>query len=236
MIHPVILKPNIGGNGLLNNLIGAWLFDETSGSVAYDAVGNNDGTNNGATINQTGKLDKCYLFDGVDDYVSMACPTVFDDELPNNFTISFWLKIVTKIGYKRVLDIDGVDCNITISENYNGDNILLRMYSTNAFDLNYMFHESLTTGNWYHFLLTWDATTQTPVLYVNGNNVTTSTGMLLSLGYGSMMVVGARAGHLNGFSNIEFDQLLIYNAILTSEQISALYNSGSGLPFSNFTN
>src|SRR6056297_3914362 len=60
------------GNGLKNNLISVWEFDETSGTTAFDSNGSNDGTINGATINQTGKIDKAFDFDGSNDYVSIS--------------------------------------------------------------------------------------------------------------------------------------------------------------------
>jgi hypothetical protein len=233
MIHPVILKPNIGGNGLLNNLISAWLFDETSGSVAYDAVGSNDGSVNGPTINQTGKVNKCYSFDGTDDYVSFSVPSVIEEDFPNDFSIAFWINVTELLAYKRYLDIDDDNVNLTISANFAGTYIIVRFLSTNV-DWKLYFNVELSADTWYHCAITWEASTSTWVLFLNGSNVGLTTSDYPSPSYGNRMVVGARSG-ISTFSKIKFDQFLIYDAVLTSEQIAAIYNSGSGLLFSNFT-
>lgn len=48
-------------------------LDEDSGTTAYDVIGANDGTVNGATVNQTGILGtSAYSFDGTDDYISSS--------------------------------------------------------------------------------------------------------------------------------------------------------------------
>lgn len=232
MIHPVILKPNIGGgNGLLNNLIGAWLFDETSGTTVNDSAGTNNGTNYGATINQTGKLNKCYSFDGVDDYVTFATPSPFVEDFPNDFTVAFWLNLVEVLTYKRYLEIDGSSVNFVVSGNFS-NNILVRFYSTNI-DLKLRINSGLSSDTWYHVAITWDASTSTWKLYLNGSDLGVTSSDYVGVGYGTEMCVGAIAGSHGSLSKIKFDQLLIYNAVLTQEQITTL---SGGLFFSQFTN
>jgi hypothetical protein len=72
---------------LLDGLVSYWKFDETSGTTSYDAVGSNDGTITGATINQTGKINTAYDFDGTDDNVSISYPV---DYKTGNFSVSLW--------------------------------------------------------------------------------------------------------------------------------------------------
>ena len=48
-----------------------WKLDETSGSIAYDSAGNNDGTLYGNPVWTTGQIDGALEFDGSDDYVEM---------------------------------------------------------------------------------------------------------------------------------------------------------------------
>jgi len=63
-------------------------FEETSGTTVIDESGSNNGTNYGATIDQTGKVAKCYTYDGIDDYVSLANWMGLD--VSNPFTIKVW--------------------------------------------------------------------------------------------------------------------------------------------------
>lgn len=46
-----------------------WKLDEVAPGSVVDSQGANNGTNNGATINQAGQFGKSYLFDGLNDYV-----------------------------------------------------------------------------------------------------------------------------------------------------------------------
>ena len=50
-------------------MVSYWKLDETVAGPVVDCYGSYDGTNNGATINQPGWVEKAYSFDGVDDYV-----------------------------------------------------------------------------------------------------------------------------------------------------------------------
>jgi len=43
---------------LTDDLVSYYKLDETSGTTAVDSFGSNDGTVNGATVNQTGKIGK----------------------------------------------------------------------------------------------------------------------------------------------------------------------------------
>lgn len=50
-------------------------------------------TNNGATVNNSGKIGKCYEFDGSDDYISLDSPELYDIIRGGSqpFTIAFWI-------------------------------------------------------------------------------------------------------------------------------------------------
>ena len=61
------------------NLVGAWGFDETSGTTAADASGRgNTGTLNGATRSTGGKFGGALSFDGINDWVTVPDADVLD--------------------------------------------------------------------------------------------------------------------------------------------------------------
>ena len=71
-------------------------LDETSGSTAIDSSGNgNDGTINGATVNQIGYNGSvgAYSFDGTDDYVDIGHISSLNFSRTDNFTISCWVNV-----------------------------------------------------------------------------------------------------------------------------------------------
>lgn len=80
-------------SGLKTNLVASYSFDETVGSTAtnYIVGGVGNGTITGATINQTGKVGKCYSFDGSGDYVVVADHNNLD--LTDYWTVCFWVTI-----------------------------------------------------------------------------------------------------------------------------------------------
>lgn len=86
-----VIIPN--WTGLKTNLVASYSFDETSGTTAtnYITGGVGNGTITGATINQTGKVGKCYSFDGSGDYVVVADHDNLD--LTDFWTVSFWATI-----------------------------------------------------------------------------------------------------------------------------------------------
>jgi hypothetical protein len=68
--------------------------------VAYDSHSTNDGTLAGPTVNQTGKLGKCYSFDGINDYISIP------SEISNwksTYTHSAWVKVTSFADYPDVV-------------------------------------------------------------------------------------------------------------------------------------
>ncbi|MHB0945763.1 MAG: LamG domain-containing protein [Sedimentisphaerales bacterium] len=70
-----------------SGLVGHWKLDETSGNVAYDSAGTNNGTVSGA-LWTTGKIDGGLDFDGIDDGVIIPDNDVLTPA--NTMTLSYW--------------------------------------------------------------------------------------------------------------------------------------------------
>ena len=68
-ITSYIFGRKYGYPGLISGLIHAWKFEETTGTTAFDSIGSANITHvNGVLLNQTGKVDKCVSYDGINDY------------------------------------------------------------------------------------------------------------------------------------------------------------------------
>jgi len=72
------------------NLAGQWKFDEGTGSIAHDSVGDNDGTIYGATWT-SGKFNGALSFDGSGDYVDCGNDASLDPG-SGPFAVSVWIK------------------------------------------------------------------------------------------------------------------------------------------------
>jgi hypothetical protein len=67
--------------------VSCWPLHEDSGTTTNDLAGSNNGTNNGATVGQTGILGTtAYDFDGTDDEVDIPDITSL-----SKFTLTFWI-------------------------------------------------------------------------------------------------------------------------------------------------
>jgi hypothetical protein len=96
-----------------NGLVAWWKFDEGSGTVAHDSVGDNDGTIYGATWTG-GKINGALSFDGVDDYIDVGDESSLNFGATDSFSIAVWVKSGTneqaQIVSKRRFDDDGYGC------------------------------------------------------------------------------------------------------------------------------
>jgi hypothetical protein len=89
LIYVLFCLINLNGKAqdLTTGLISVWELDETGGTVVNDALNSHNGTNVGsAEVNITGKLNKCYDFDGINDIVD------FNTKLISGFpfSLSIW--------------------------------------------------------------------------------------------------------------------------------------------------
>ena len=73
-------------------IVGAWLFEETSGNTVKDIAGGNDGTIKGSVEREAnGKFGRALKFPGKgDSYVSIPYNDVFDSD---PYTFTAWVKL-----------------------------------------------------------------------------------------------------------------------------------------------
>ena len=224
---------------LKTNLISCWEFNETSGVISNDAHSTNNGTIVGATINQTGKLDKAYSYDGVGDYINYG--NVINLERTGSFSISNWSKRSTLIANATILSkMEG-------SNNFRGymlrlnngyPTVTLRNDNSPSNFTDVSFQSVLPLNVWNHTLITYNGNSNSSGIkcYVNNVEITskvisgdTLTGTILNnepLNIGTLN--NGSFYDMNGL----IDQTAIWNKILTVSEISELYNSGVGLAYS----
>ena len=156
---------------------------------------------------------KSILFDGVDDFVTVA-----DDAslkvVTANHSLSFWMK--TTDGSTQVL-----------SEKGSGDELAawivsnkIRWAGANSFDSS----TSVNDGNWKHIVFVADGSSS--FIYVNGSLDATGSTKIQASANSSNYVFGARSGGSFAFDG-QLDQIAIFNRALSSTEVSALYNSGT---------
>ena len=129
-----------------------------------------DGTNNGATTGETGKLGSAWSFDGSNDYVST---TWLPQELQadNPFSVSLWFK-TTSTGWGSLINSWGTQ-NGSGNNGWNlidtGTSASFRISSNwgaspqDAIRVNTGTNSAFSDGNWHHLVVTYDGTDHTGV-------------------------------------------------------------------------
>jgi len=226
---------------LLTGLISYWKLDEASGNAA-DAHGSNTLTNNGTATFAPGKLNN-----GADleldssQFFSIADASQSGLDFSTALSFSLWYKPETEPSPLAVLigkreqpgnesyyfahwpGLGGIRLNVDA----NGDGV-----TNDSFD----FTVTLNDATWYHLVITWDGATKTAKLYVDGSQS------------GSDIVGSAVSSIYNGaapfrMGAIDADQYLIdgmldevgvWSRVLTSGEVTSLYNSGTPLAYEDF--
>jgi hypothetical protein len=172
-------------------------------------------------------------FNGTDEYVTMGNVLAF--EYTDDFSISFWFKSSTSGGYfvckQNTTTYRGYGVALTGTagidlwlRNDNGSSNAIHVETTAS---------GLNDGAWHHVVATW-AGNASPVaadatLYVDG---VADTSVLLdnlsaTLVTTAPLNIAARNNGTDAFRTGEIDDVAIYDAELSSAEVTAIYNSGS---------
>jgi hypothetical protein len=92
-----------------------------------------------------------------------------------------------------------------------------------------------TTGVWYHVAVTYDLSAGTARFYKDGVLWSTETGGKTAIYNGTADVNVGRLSSNGQYCDCLLDELGVWSRILTAGEISALYNSGTGIPYSSGT-
>jgi len=237
---------------LLTNLVSVWELDETSAGAVVDSHGSNNGTNVGCTINQAGvtNLTPAYSYNGTTDfiYIPAAC------KLTSTFTVSMWIYPTSWSTGTYV----GVFGGESFGATGNNGGIALGLHSNDAmyFDIyssttRYAIKTSIAsmpaTSSWTHVVMTYDGTDM--ALYYNNSLAEPDAAVPynpLEIGSHTISWAGTDGGKslclgasYRSTARWEFqgtiDQCAMWSRAISSDERTALYNSGGGLAYSSWT-
>lgn len=224
---------------LADSPVGYWQLQETSGTNAADSSGNgNNGTyTNGVTLNQsaTGSLGVSASFDGTDDYVLIPDSNVFSANNNNTFTIELWISITTETNEEIFSKGGTTASSYEWRIRYDSDNhrFIPAMENSAGTEIGLRYgNGSKTTATWYHMVAVVNGTPNStkPDLYVNGVAETSAgtggAGGTYTNG-SSGLWIGGHAAYPHYF-NGKICHVAIYNAALSSTQVTTHYNAGIG--------
>ncbi len=211
-----------------DGMVSYWELNETVAGPVVDCYGSNDGTNNGAIINQPGQVATAYNFDGVDDYVD--CGDVSELNSTSAFTICGWYKDINIGGHNRHFSkYNGGEYDISAATYSN------RLYlevgnGANTFAYWTGYSSTISSGEWYHAAFVFDGSGSTNEdkvkIYVNG--------VERSLIYSGTMpsTTADLSSHPFTISKSStswdgtIDEVAIYNRALSPSEVSIHYHAG----------
>ncbi len=201
----------------------AWLkFDETGGTAAADATGNNwTGTLVGGPTWVAGRLNNAVSLSGATQYVTL--PTGVVNGL-TTCTISAWVNLNSTSNWQRIFDFGTGTTNYLFLSPRNGANGRVRFAIRTPSVAEQIIDGAATlpTGGWQHVAVVLNGSTGT--LYVNGAQVGQNTAMTLnpsSLGATTNNYLG-KSQFNDPYLNGAVDDFQIIAQALTAQQVAAL--------------
>jgi len=237
MIHAPFMKPIIGTT-LKTGLVSVWEMNKTTGIIMCDSHASNDGDIIGATINQTGKLDKAYDFTPTGEYVKLDSFTMLPSATTTSW--SFWV-------YPEVLS--GGTTFSTTNPRY-----LINEYGTNFTYIRLLgdiFDVGVTNGTykaarsasglisaneWVHLVAVVIPSAKAK-LYINGSLVSNSTKddtFPATWTTKTRADIGGSAYYGHRYFDGLLDQTAVWSKELTTKEIATLNNSNNGLAYVNW--
>lgn len=228
VIAGVIMASTVFAQIYPEGMISYWKFDEGSGTIAYDSVGNNDGTVYGATWTD-GICRKALSFDGAGDYVHVG-PTPLVGNL-SSFTIEIWFRITEPTGIE---DSDGFYAEGNTLTSFPilwfgiaGVNrqLIFEVTGYGPYGMTIYSPNPVNDGEWHHGVAIkrnqddWE-------LFLDGASVmNSSTGV--DPGTYDAVTIGAviQGGVLHEVDGI-LDEVVLYDRALTPEEIQQRYQYG----------
>ncbi|MCX6792875.1 MAG: prepilin-type N-terminal cleavage/methylation domain-containing protein [Candidatus Falkowbacteria bacterium] len=216
------------GVGTAPGLVGWWKFDEGSGTTAIDSSGNNiTGSWIGTAPYYTTAKIGTYAgkFNGTDSYVSVPAN---NNLIINSGSISMWFYFSAPGNNSRLVDIGNAAASERIGFFIGTTNLYLYGVKSSSAVLN-INTAPLTLNSWYYVVGTWDSAGGN--IYIKNattNNTISSSGdktMTLPLGTTKLFIGNFIAGGTTYLLNGGVDDVRIYNRVLSSSEVNAIYEA-----------
>ena len=217
---------------LTDSLISYWKFDEASGN-ALDSHGTNDLTDNNTVGSATGKIGNARDFElGNAEYFSKAS----NSDLQTgdiDFTITCWVKLESN-GQTMQVVTKYSDASNEYAIIYDNVNAKFYFYSGTSFtSVASTTPTPIATATWYFIAVWFNASANSINIKVNNGTTYSNTVTPTSAGSANFKI-GLRDDSTQYWDGL-IDEVGFWKRLLTSDELTSLYNGGSGLayPFSS---
>lgn len=223
---------------LTDDLISYWKLDEASGNRA-DSHGSNTLTDNNTVLAAAGKINDAADFESTNsEYLSIADNASLSRE-GKSFSVTGWFNNESGGPYimHKVGSFPNFEFAIRLAFNGAGNFLALELWD-NGGSLDTVYATTfgaLSTSTWYFFWCAVDLTNSLLKISINDGTVDTAAiTRSISAGTAAFEIGDYRQSN---FHDGLIDEVGLWDRVLTSGEITQLYNSGNGLayPFSTGT-
>lgn len=220
------------GVHLLNTLISYWKLDEASGTRA-DSQGTNSLTAINGTLGAAGKINNGANFVSASSQ-KLTHADNSDLRVSSDFTFSAWVKITTQAGgYVFIKNNDPSSFQDYQMAYDPTQGFYFGAGRATAFADAAVMGAPVSNGVWTHIVSWYDSGTGHSYMRVNDTTTYASINALGPNQTASAFFIGG--GDSLNFINALIDEVGFWKRKLNAAEITALYNSGAGLPYGSFT-
>ena len=222
---------------LLTNLEAYWKFDESSGNAA-DATGNgHTGTNTNTATFSTGKVNNgAYVAHASAQYFDVASSAGLN--FTGDFSVSGWFyfTVTNQANMMASRGWDAAQAGHNWWFYYPGNNTISILISNGTVENVPTWAWTPSSATWYHIAMVYTASAGQVELFIDGTSQTAKTGFPTTINNTSKStVIGNLLNNLGSDEGVSFggriDELGIWTRVLSSSEITQLYNGGSGLQY-----
>jgi hypothetical protein len=213
---------------LLNTLVSYWKLDEAGSTTRNDSVGTNHLTDHGGVGGLAAKINNGgYFSAGALQYLSRASNASL--QVTGDFTFSLWVRVDDQHDSFLISKDDGINRDYSIGYGATSGFAIL-IGGINAVSVG----ASATTYGWYHLVAWFDSSDNKCRLRVNDTTTYVASATSTLVQTAVQFCLGASSFPSGYFTGL-IDEVGFWKRKLNAGEITALYNGGSGLPFSSFT-
>lgn len=198
-------------------MLSVWL--PLNGDLHNQGLSNITAINNGATVDNNGKIGKCYSFDGNDDFINLGnIGSYFDGSA---FSICFWIyslenktraAVFSSYGLSSTSNFFGLELNSS-SNNYCNNNLRFDWLGSDTYSPD----DFVTYDAWTHICVTYDGVNQIK-MYKNGALIQTSTRVLNAIPVGNTYYLGRDSRTGSTAFNGKLNDFRIYDHCLSPRE------------------
>lgn len=220
--------------GLLDDLVSIWEFEETTGTTAFDSQGSNDLNNTNCTINQTGKINQCYLHNGTTSFLSHS---TLLDTMPSALTLAAWVRRTSNATAGGIFNKNNISGQDRMFAYVNTSGQLRFDYEEHNNGLNGNNAGAFSLNTFHLVVFIWGPVGGVQVYLDNVRtvNLTGATTLMANGTFTDFWVgrQGSSGAVHNAWENL-LDEAVYWNAEKPASQLTSLWNGGAGLPFSSW--